>query len=347
MQESTIIFNAPNSVQVIQSPLHPAPPEHVSVRTLYTAISPGTELLIFTDTFPTTLPADSVIPSQSKPFSYPSPYGYCLVGQVTTPEPPPPLLPNQLVFSFHHHTSHFHTSSSQLHPVPPDISPPNATFLPSLETAVSLATDAALLPGESVTVVGQGIIGLLLVSVLKRLHPFSTVIALEPNPSRLKVSLRHANPDFAFDPLSRSFPSNFQNALSGSGGTDVSIDVSGTGSGLETAINCTRDHGRVVMGSWYGRKHVTLTTLGGRFHRSHITLIASQVSGIPVALQGRWTKQRRFRLAWDLLREIKPADCFPIHILRLEDAQRAYEGLCEGQYLQVLFKYSEDNCEQS
>lgn len=347
MQESTIIFNAPHSVEVIQKPLQPATAAQISVRTLFTAISPGTELLIFTDTFPTTLPADSLIPSQSKPFSYPSPYGYCLVGRITSPEPPPPFRPDQLVFSFHHHTSHFQASFSELHPVPANISPPDATFLPTLETAVSLATDAALLPGESVTVVGQGIIGLILVTVLKKLHPYSTVIALEPNPSRLKISFRNANPDFALDPVSPSFPSDFQNALSDSIGTDVSIDVSGTGSGLETAINCTRDHGRVVMGSWYGRKDVKLTCLGGRFHRSHITLIASQVSDIPIALQGRWTKQRRFRLAWDLLREIKPADRFPVDIFTLGDAQKAYKGLCDGQYLQVLFKYSEDNCEQS
>jgi hypothetical protein len=46
---------------------------------------------------------------------------------------------------------------------------------------------------------------------------------------------------------------------------------------LKQALDGVGYHGRLVLGSWYGEKEVTLD-LGGRFHRSHIQIISSQVS---------------------------------------------------------------------
>jgi threonine dehydrogenase-like Zn-dependent dehydrogenase len=49
--------------------------------------------------------------------------------------------------------------------------------------------------------------------------------------------------------------------------SDVSIEVSGNERALQSAIDYTRNGGRIIVGSWYGNSDVTLK-LGIDFHRS-------------------------------------------------------------------------------
>jgi threonine dehydrogenase-like Zn-dependent dehydrogenase len=118
---------------------------------------------------------------------------------------------------------------------------------------------------------------------------------------------------------------------------DVSIEVSGNPRGLQSAIDNTSDAGRVIVGSWYGNGDVTLK-LGIDFHRSHKTLQTSQVSTLPCALTGLWSKERRFALTWALLKAIRPSRLITKQ-LRLDDAQRAYELLDQGQEIAICFSY--------
>lgn len=342
MQTTTIVFASPHQVSLQYETLPAPPPSHLTVNTLFTAISAGTELLIYNGHMPTEIPTDALFSSQSTPFTYPSPYGYAAVGTITHTPPDLPFHPGQLVFSFHHHTSHFHASRQNLYPVPHGVSARDAVFLPNVETAVSLAMDAAILPGEAVCVIGQGIVGLLLVIVLKKLHPYSRVIALETRPHRRLISYQHANSDVVLDPNAEDFAHHFSVAMGHDAGADVSIEVSGSGMGLDVAIKTTRDYGRIVIGSWYGTKDVLLTSLGGRFHRSHVQLIASQVSHIPMHLAGRWSKERRFQLAWQLLRDIRPAESLPVHIANVNTAPKVYKELADSEFVQVLFEYGNE-----
>ena len=86
---------------------------------------------------------------------------------------------------------------------------------------------------------------------------------------------------------------------------DVTIEVSGNPRALQSAIDNTSNNGRIIVGSWYGSTDVILR-LGIDFHRSHKTIQTSQVSTIPAALTGLWTKERRFALTWDLVRDLQP-----------------------------------------
>jgi threonine dehydrogenase-like Zn-dependent dehydrogenase len=94
-----------------------------------------------------------------------------------------------------------------------------------------------------------------------------------------------------------------------------------------------------VVGSWYGKKLAALD-LGGRFHRSRIRLVSSQVSSIAPELSGRWTKGRRFDVAWEMLRNIKPKRWIT-HCLPVSEAAEAYRILDEtpGEAIQVIFEY--------
>ena len=57
---------------------------------------------------------------------------------------------------------------------------------------------------------------------------------------------------------------------------DIAIEVSGNGRALQSAIDATRDGGKIIIGSWYGDTEVPLK-LGIDFHRSKKALVVSQV----------------------------------------------------------------------
>lgn len=336
-------FDAPNRVSVQKSKLDSGDRGSVLVSSKYSAVSTGTELLVFTGKMPGDVPTDELFPSQQESFSYPCKYGYAVVGTVVRSHASE-LQEGTKVFAFREHVSMFWEKAKNLHVIPNDIELLDACFFPNVETAVSLAFDAGILPGESITIVGQGIVGLLVTSVVKHLYPYSKVMTVDTNPKRRKISVERAGADNSFDATE---------AIGGAAkeqfpfGTDVSIDVSGCGEGLQTAISCTRNHGRVVIGSWFGTKSVTLSNLGGRFHRSHIQLVASQVSVIPPAIAGRWTKARRFNLVWQLLRDIRPSSMFPVHVEDVDNAQKIYEDLASGELLQAIFTYGDSELRNS
>ena len=79
--------------------------------------------------------------------------------------------------------------------------------------------------------------------------------------------------------------------------------------------------------------------LGMDFHRSHKSLITSQVSTIPAALSGLWDKWRRFNLTWEMVGLICPFEKLRTKVYDLDDAQVAYEDLESGREIAIAFKY--------
>ena len=126
-------------------------------------------------------------------------------------------------------------------------------------------------------------------------------------------------------------------AAASAGPFDVSIEVSGNPHALQSAIDYTSNNGRVIVGSWYGSTDIALR-LGIDFHRSHKTIQTSQVSTIPPALAGLWSKTRRFHLTWALVKSLQPSRLITKR-MTLNDAQQAYELLDGGKEIAICFKY--------
>ncbi|MEN8754199.1 MAG: zinc-binding alcohol dehydrogenase, partial [Desulfobacterales bacterium] len=169
MKRTVVIFEKPFAVSVIEEPLPEADAGQVLVRNRMSAISPGTELLVYRGQVSDGWPVDSTISSLSGAFGYPLRYGYTSVGQVVVAGPG--VDPNWIgrwVFSFQPHQSHYLASPSTLIPLPADINPENALFVPAMETAVNFMMDGQPMIGERVMVLGQGIIGLLTTALLSR-----------------------------------------------------------------------------------------------------------------------------------------------------------------------------------
>jgi threonine dehydrogenase-like Zn-dependent dehydrogenase len=108
---------------------------------------------------------------------------------------------------------------------------------------------------------------------------------------------------------------------------------------LNLAIELTGFAGRVIIGSWYGRKSAGID-LGGRFHRSRLRLISSQVSTLTPDLLARWNKDRRLDVAWAMLERVPVSDLIT-HTFPIAEAAQAYALLDQqlGQAVQVIFNY--------
>lgn len=317
----TVIFSAPRQVTVI-SDAAPQPGEgEVLVQTILSAISPGTEMLVYRGQFPN-LPTDASIEGMQNLFSYPLAYGYACVGRVSQlgKDVHPEWL-GRMVFSFQPHSSCFTATPSQLLPIPAGISLENACFFPNVETAVNLVQDAAPLFGENALVIGQGIVGLL-VSALLSQFPLNSLVCTELYPLR-RLAAEKLNVNAVLNPASPDFLSQARQHLAN--GADLSIEVSGSPDAMNTAIGLTAFSGRIIVGSWYGEKRAPMD-LGGSFHRSRIQIISSQVSTINPALMGRWTKERRYQAAWQALANIQPQKWIT-HRFSIDDAAQAYQLL--------------------
>lgn len=336
VKRKTLYFSAPRQVEIREEILPALGAEDVLVETTCSAISAGTEMLVYQGQFPRDLEADSTISSLRGGFKYPLAYGYACVGVVSDMGAHVDTTwRERLVFAFQPHTSHFITTPDSLLPIPSSLSRDSACFLPNMETAINLVQDGAPIFGERVLVLGQGIVGLLAAALLNE-FPLDTLVTADCYPLRCNSSPIH--PHWSLDPNASGFVQEAMKLLAP--GADLTFELSGNPAALNDALSLTRFSGRIVIGSWYGEKQVEVN-LGGTFHRSRIKLISSQVSTIAPELEGRWDKPRRFEAAWKALERVKP-EKWITHRFALDEAAQAYRLLDEHpqETIQVLFDYN-------
>ncbi len=310
--------------------------DEVLVETICSAISAGTEMLIYQGRFPRDVETDSAIPTLRGDFKYPLAYGYAAVGKVVdVGKAIDKSWKDTLVFSFQPHTTHFIATTDCLFPIPEFISCESACFLPNMETAVNLIQDAAPILGERVMVFGQGVIGLLTTALLRE-FPLEALVTADCYELRRETSLK-LGASASLNPATKDFRNQASSYLKT--GADLTFELSGSPSALDDAIALTTFSGRIVIGSWYGEKRTALN-LGGAFHRSRIKLISSQVSTIAPELSGRWDKPRRFDVAWNALSRIKPEQWIT-HRFSLDQSLEAYQLLDRSpeNTIQIIFDH--------
>jgi 2-desacetyl-2-hydroxyethyl bacteriochlorophyllide A dehydrogenase len=341
MKRLSVYFEAPYHVAVKDEPLPSLEPTQVLVETLASAISSGTELLVYRGQVPTEIPVDETIPSLTGKFGYPLKYGYAAVGRVIeVGSEVSTEWQGRCVFAYNPHESHFISSPKELIPLPPILSPEEGTLLPTMETAVNFLMDGGPLVGEQVAVFGQGTVGLLTTSLLTQ-FPLAGLVTLDPIPLRREKSLS-LGAHYALDPTVPDALSQLHEALQQGRphkGADLAYELSGNPAALNLAIAAMGFNGRVVIGSWYGQKKMPLH-LGGRFHRSRISLISSQVSTISQGLQSRWNRTRRWQLAFEMLQRLRPVHLVT-HRFLVDKAAEAYSLLDRSpeQAVQILLTY--------
>ncbi|MFA7504313.1 MAG: zinc-binding alcohol dehydrogenase [Burkholderiaceae bacterium] len=305
------------------------------VRSHCSAISPGTEALVFAGDFPADSALDARIASLRGGFDYPFRYGYALAGEVLAAGPgADDALVGTMVFAFHPHQDLAIVPLADCTPIPDGIAPEAALFLPQVETALNLVLDGAPLVGERVLVFGQGVVGLLTAALLLR-FPLERLVAIEPLAWRRELA-REWGVAETVDP---GEPDSWAELLASLEGADLAFELSGNMGALDRAIEAAGFTGRIVVGSWYGARSRPLD-LGGRFHRNRLRIVSSQVSTIDPVLAGRWDRRRRLDHAWRLLARLRPerlvSRSYPL--ARCAEAFEAVSSRDEG-LMQVTLAY--------
>lgn len=328
-------------MEIREEPVPDPGPGEVLVRALRSAISPGTEQLVYRGQVLPEMEVDSSISALAGTFSYPLKYGYSLVGEIIKlGSGVDQSVLGKRIFCLHPHESHFTIRLDNTILLPDTISTVDAIFLATVETAVNLVMDGGPIIGECAAIFGQGIVGLMVANLLHR-HPLALLVTFDPYPNRRKLSLE-AGADYVFDPGETDLPEKVSatvRSVNHYPGFDVTYEVSGAPEALATAISVTGFEGRIVVGSWYGTKPTTLN-LGGRFHRSRIRIISSQVSSIQSRFTGRWDKSRRMQVALNLLGELRPSK-YLSHTFSLDEASAAFAQQAEqpDDTLQIALTY--------
>lgn len=329
-----LLFTAPHTVDVCYETL-PQPGEgQLLVQTRYSAISAGTELLLYRGQMPLDLPLDESIAALQGEAHYPVRYGYAAVGTVlAVGKNVDKLWIGRPIFAFYPHASHFVVDKAAVHPIPEGIALADAVFLPSMETAVSFVMDSQPIIGERVAVFGQGVVGLLTSALLAKMA-LAHLVVVDGLAQRRAQALAWGATE-ALDPHAPDTAAFLRQYAA-----DLSLELSGNPAALDMALEATGFNGRIVVGSWYGEKRVSLN-LGGRFHRAHQTLVSSQVSELKPQWLGRWDKQRRLDQAWRMIAAVKPSQLIT-HRLPLANAAVAYNLLDQhpAEALQIIFEYA-------
>lgn len=263
----------------------PAPgPDDVLVRTEFSAISRGTESLVFAGRVPRSEWTRMRAPFQDGDFPAPVKYGYMNVGRV---EQGPDSLRGRHVFVLFPHQTRYVVPATWAHPLPDDLPPRRAVLAANLETAVNGVWDARPHIGDRIVVIGAGTVGCLVAWLAARIVG-CRVQLVDVNPARADVARRLG--------VAFAMPAEVEP------GADLVFHASGSPDGLALALRLAGLEAAVVELSWYGDGDVAVP-LGEAFHANRLTISSSQVGRIAPAQRARWDTRRRMTLVLDLLRD--------------------------------------------
>ncbi|MFI0715852.1 zinc-binding alcohol dehydrogenase [Streptomyces inhibens] len=275
-------LSAPGQGEIRAEPLANPGADEVLVRTVCSAVSRGTETLVFRGGVPESQHTAMRAPFQEGDFPAPVKYGYLNVGVV---EEGPPALRGRTVFCLYPHQTHYVVPAGAVTPVPDSVPAARAVLAGTVETAVNALWDAAPLVGDRIAVVGAGMVGCSVAAILAR-YPAVRVQLVDADPARAETA-RALGVDFALP----------ENAL---GDCDLVVHASATEDGLARSLELLAPEGTVIELSWYGDRRVSLP-LGEAFHSRRLVVRSSQVGAVSPARRARRTYADRLALALELL----------------------------------------------
>ena len=282
--ERAFWLRAPGSGEIRPVELPEPGPDDVVVRTVRSAISRGTETLVFRGAVPPAEHERMRAPFQEGDFPGPLKYGYLNVGAV---EEGPAELRGRTVFCLYPHQTAYVVPAGAVSVVPEGVPASRAVLAGTVETAVNALWDAGPLVGDRVAVVGAGMVGCCVARLLQQ-FPASRVTLVDVDPGRADVAAA-LGVDFA---LPDDAP----------GDLDLVVHTSATSAGLQRSLELLAAEGTVLDLSWYGDTEVRLS-LGGAFHAGRLGIRSSQVGTLSPARASRRTTADRLALALELLRD--------------------------------------------
>jgi 2-desacetyl-2-hydroxyethyl bacteriochlorophyllide A dehydrogenase len=191
--------------------------------------------------------------------------------------------------------------------------------------------------GDRVAVFGQGVIGLLATRLATLAG--ADVVAVDALPRRLEAArgmgaleVVAADVEGGAGPVVRDWAH---------GGVDSAIELSGNDRALHEAVRSVVVDGTVVASGFYqgGAEHLRL---GEEFHHNRVRIVASQISGTPVALGPRWDQPRLVRTFMEQVRRGQvDVGSLVTDVVEAADVAAVFERLDHGDpaILQAVLRF--------
>jgi threonine dehydrogenase-like Zn-dependent dehydrogenase len=275
-------YVARGRAEIRREPVAQPGPGEVRVRALHGAVSRGTERLVLDGRVPESELERMRAPFMGGAFPFPVKYGYATVGRV---EAGAEALAGRTVFALHPHQDLFVVPAEAVVPVPDGVPPRRAVLAANMETALNAVWDAAPGPADRIAVVGAGVVGALVAWLCGRL-PGAHVTLVDIAPARAG--------------LAKALGVGFAAPEHGPRDCDLVVHATGSGAGLDAAIEMAGDEATVLELSWFGAGEVAVA-LGGAFHSRRLRVVSSQVGQVAPSHRPRWTRRRRLAAALSLL----------------------------------------------
>ncbi|MEM7124929.1 MAG: zinc-binding alcohol dehydrogenase [Chloroflexota bacterium] len=335
MQNRAITFVARNQVALVTEELDEAPlaQGEVLIETLYSAVSPGTEL--------------ACLSGSEGWFSLPGVPGYSNVGQIIAMgEGVEDLNEGDYVLNFGKHQKYNRrTAKDFLLKVPPEIELQYAPITRLATVAFTAIRTSNIELGDDVAVVGLGPVGNF-ASQLARLQG-GRVIGLDISPKRLEFASTCAI-DLAINPTHEDAEA-LVNEITHNRGVDALIDASGNSAAIVSNLPLIGQTGELILlGSPRGEYTSDVTDLLNYVHlkpRGCITFKGAHEWRYPVQHDPfvKHSIERNAHIVWQLHQESKlNLSQIITHVAKPEEAPFIYEGLRtqKDSYMGIIFDWT-------
>jgi len=261
----------------------PAPgPGEALVRSLYSGISKGTEMVVHNARVPDCIAEEMAAPHQEGAFPSPVKFGYLSVGVI---EQGPADWQGKTVFCLYPHQDRYIVPVESLTEVPDGVPARRAVLTGTVETAVNALWEAGPRLGDRVAVIGAGLVGGMVAKLLAA-FPLGRLQLIDVDPAKRA--------------LAETLGVDFCHPDDAAPDCDIVIHCSASESGLQRALQLVGDEGEIIEMSWYADRLVTLP-LGEDFHARRLSIRASQVGVVARARRHRRSTADRLSLAVSLL----------------------------------------------
>ncbi|WP_309107085.1 dehydrogenase [Arthrobacter sp.] len=280
------------------------------VRTLYSGISKGTEMVVHSARVPECIEDRMAAPHQEGHFPAPVKFGYLSVGVV---EQGPTELEGKTVFCLYPHQDHYVVPAHELTVVPDAVPAKRAVLTGTVETAVNALWEAGPRLGDRIAVVGAGLVGGMVATLLRN-FPLQRLQLIDVDPSKsgfaAALGVDFSHPDDALADC------------------DIVFHCSASQDGLERCLKLAGDEGEIIEMSWYADRKVSVP-LGEDFHARRLSIRASQVGVVARSRRHRRSTSDRLELAVSLLSD-PVFDHFLTGTSSFEDLPGVVDRLSEG-----------------
>ena len=353
-----IYIDGPYQVSYRDVPIPVPGPGELLIKTEYSGISSGTEMMLYCGTFP-----NFKLKKWPQWKEYPVCPGYELIGtvvaigeeiqdqqnlhQLDSLQPKSTSLTKSAsdfkvgdrVMCLGEHGEYACLPAEYVSKIPAGVSSEDATLAALGTTAMHALRRAAMEIGDTLVIIGAGILGNLILQQAK-ICGAGRVIVLDKDNGRLEIARQCGadltlNPD-EVDPVQELLKYNGILA-------DVVIEASGARGTEQTAIDLVRDRGKVVIDGWHTDSiHFEF----GDFYFKELTVIASRAggpeAGIPYAYV-RWSCDQTRDYCLELLAQNKiSGKHIKQSVFKSEEIQKAYDMIARRDPalgMQALLKW--------